>query len=95
MYHYRDSVAARGESCFKVHLNFFVNESFREDKLKHFVSEHSRIRRCIKVSNTYNYCIIVHLRYKNDFEEFYQELLRKVPGIGHTNIGVINSILKR
>ncbi len=94
MYNYKDPVTAKGESCFKVHLNFFVNESFREDKLKHFVLAHSRIRRCIRVNNTYDYCIIAHLRYKNDFEEFYQELLHSVPGIEHTNIGVINSVLK-
>lgn len=87
--------SAKGESFFKVQVNFFVDESFREDKLRRFVLEHSRIRRCTKVSSSYNYCIVVHLRYQRDFEEFHQDLLRSVPGIGHANIGIIKDILKR
>ena len=93
-YDYKSPILARGEGNFKIRLDFTVNNCFRENILRHFVSANSRIRHCFKLDSGARYALYVNLSHKADFEAFHHELISKVPGIAAINKGVIGSILK-
>ncbi len=93
-YNHCSPVAIRGEGNFRIRLTFTVDESFRENTFRYFISVHPRIRQCFKLDNGKKYALCVNLSHKKDFDAFHDDLIRKVPGIAAINKAVIANILK-